>query len=389
MASLNIHSAVLLKNVHAGLVIALMLTFMGVLAGCSERNDPQPAVASVKPQSKAYVLTEFRLVLPGAGPEDCPNGFNKSAPELLVEGLSSEERVKFEENPKAYIQKALPAYYENPDIDPCANPAKFKDTGHFTIDRPLNLLRMGPEGEMLSNPMPSGTCPSFDTFSANVNKGTIDNQYWRVMGCVQGYQPGGLAESLFGEIQIREGNMTILIEVTPRVDGDSGAVELGIYSSLEPVPLGGDGNPLSMASLSINSPSRFHNRVRGKQSGSVITSEPFDLRLIQSAARLDSELFLRNARVRLEIDENDRVSGFIAGYWDIEWLAHAMIRIQDRTGLSSGFAAAMAHKYTCPGVYQAMWRMADGHPDRDTGKCTSISVLYELDAVPAFVIQPD
>jgi hypothetical protein len=41
----------------------------------------------------------------------------------------------------------------------------------------------------------------------------------------------------------------------------------------------------------------------------------------------------------------------------------------------------------CAGIYHAMRRVADGHPDPQTGACTSISAAIHFEAVPAFVIR--
>ena len=41
------------------------------------------------------------------------------------------------------------------------------------------------------------------------------------------------------------------------------------------------------------------------------------------------------------------------------------------------------------GLYHALHRLADGNPDPATGKCTSLSAAFPLEAVPAFVIHPE
>jgi hypothetical protein len=252
-----------------------------------------------------------------------------------------------------------------------------------TIERPLAMPRMASDGTVATVELPPGHCPSPAEFAAQVEQRTIDNQYWRVMGCVRGYQPSGLAAS-FADVAILDGSMTILLSL----DGASGnAVDVGIYSSHQPVTVGTDGQPLPWASLPVAEEERFHNRVRGRLQDGVLTTDRFDLRIIQAAQRLDSELHLRDARLRLELDaETGVASGYLAGYWDLDSLAHAAIRIQDRTGLSSGKPAADAHGYTCPGKYYAVQRLADGHPDPESGNCSSISVLFSVRAVPAFIL---
>ncbi len=50
--------------------------------------------------------------------------------------------------------------------------------------------------------------------------------------------------------------------------------------------------------------------------------------------------------------------------------------------------AAHARGCMCAGIYHAMRRVADGHPDSETGACTSVSTAIHFEAVPAFVIRP-
>ncbi len=348
--------------------------------------SPALVDAGVAGQGAGYLVTRFQMVKPGAGPGDCPDGFAQGYSQRFLAGLPPGERKAYEENP-GRIQAALaPWYYDDPAEDPCATPQAFPDPGMPTIEQPLTMPRLASDGTLSLREAPPARCPSADDFAAQAASRTIDNQYWRVMGCVRGYQPAGLAEA-FGDSAILDGSMTILLSVEPRAGDIEGAVDVGIYSSQQPVAIGTNGKPLPFLSLPVTDQTRYHNTAAGKLRDGVMTTELFDLRIIQAAQRLDSELILRDARLRLEVDaDTGTASGYLAGYWDLGSLAHAAIRIQDRTGLSSGKAAADAHGYTCPAKYHAVQRLADGHPDPETGKCTSISVLYRFEAVPAFVL---
>lgn len=326
--------------------------------------------------------------MPGAEPEDCPSGFNQSARAILIDSLSPEEYAKYEKNPREYLAQAMPLYFDDPEEDPCANPGAFDDPGLHTIDRPLAIKRLEPDGSVSERLSPARACPASKDFYSGVAERAIDNAFWRVVGCIRGWQPGGQIAT-GSDYHIRSGSLTILLEVKgPRGSGN-GEAEVGIYSSLDPVPTGTDGEPLPGASLEVTRNSRFHNVVRGRVADGVLTTRPFDLRLMRTAQRLDSEYYLRDARLRLELQPDGGATGFLGGYWDIEWLAHGAIRYQDRTGRSSGGAAADTLGYTCPGMYYAVKRLADGHPDPETGNCTSISTLFSLEAAPAFVLWPE
>ncbi|MCB1688846.1 MAG: hypothetical protein KDI33_10185 [Halioglobus sp.] len=368
-------------------LFALQCAILGfVSVGITPAHAAGIADAGLSGQTSGYVLTEFRLVIPGAGPEDCPDGFNEGYSQRFLASLPPEERLPYEKDPQMLQQALAPWYYDDPAQDPCANPAALPDPGMRTIERPLAMLRMEADGSLSEREQLPSQCPAPEAFAAELEHRTIDNQYWRVMGCVRGYQPEGLAAA-FADSAILDGSMTILLSVDASASDAGEAVEVGIYSSREPVTIGTDGKPLAWASLPVAAEERFHNVARGQLHDGVLTTDRFDLRIIQAAQRLDSELYLRDARLRLELDPATGVaSGYLAGYWDIESLAHAAIRIQDRTGLSSGKPAADAHGYTCPGKYYAVQRLADGHPDPATGNCRSISVLFSLRGVPAFVL---
>ena len=380
--------------------LRMSLAALGACLGLAIASVPAVVLASTpaagggesggdSTRSRGFVLTDFRAVTPGAGPGDCPDGFNEGYSQRFLNALSPQERKPYQENPRLLQQELAPWYYEDPEKDPCASPENFPDPGMHTIEGELATLRMEPDGSLSERPLPPSQCPAPGDFERQVAQRTLDNQYWRVMGCVRGYQPTGQAAA-FANSHIIDGSMTILIEVEELAGESEGAVRVHLYSSDQPVTPGTDGQPLPWASFPVTSEKRFHNRVRGQMKDGVLTTELFDLRLIRAAQRLDSELYLRDARLRLEIDpESGNASGYIGGYWDLEWLAHASIRIQDRTGRSSGKPAADTHGYTCEGKYYAVKRLADGHPDPETGECNSISVLHSLKAVPAFVLPPE
>ena len=53
-----------------------------------------------------------------------------------------------------------------------------------------------------------------------------------------------------------------------------------------------------------------------------------------------------------------------------------------------GRNAAFNRGFVCAGLYHAIPRIADGHPDPETGECTSMSTALHFEAKPAFAIRP-
>lgn len=372
---------------YLGYCLALVL-----VVACTSEDSPTAAgqATSSERSSSApgYVLTSFTFELPGAQSGECPDGFNRTMREYLIEGLPPAEHAKFEAAPREYLKEAAPLYHSDPALDPCANPAAF-DTGEFlTIDGPVELTRVRADGtvvKLVSNR--PDTCPG-EAFSGDLAERPIDNQFWRAVGCVKGYQPGGQIDD-FAEVNIKNGSRTILLKVM-EMGGNAatGDVRVGIYSSEDAIPAGANGELLPGASLEVVDNPRYHNVAPGHLNDGVLTAGPFDLRLQLTGQRIDSEYFFRDARLRLELHPDGTASGFLGGYYDVEQLAHGFIRYQDETGRSSGGAAADTLGYTCPALYSALKSLANGHPDSETGECTSISTVFRLRAIPAFVLGP-
>lgn len=91
------------------------------------------------------------------------------------------------------------------------------------------------------------------------------------------------------------------------------------------------------------------------------------------------------------------MEGYLAGYTPVEEMYDfqsgfrngkdgkgELASLRLRVGSANGAARVLG--YTCPGVYHSLHKYADGHPDPQTGRCTSISTQYRIKAIPAFVV---
>jgi hypothetical protein len=142
------------------------------------------------------------------------------------------------------------------------------------------------------------------------------------------------------------------------------------------------------ASFTVHSDETYHNaRARGRIENGILTTEPFDLRLKVKQQTMDNAIYYRDARVRAEILEDGRIRGLLGAYWDSQNFWSIM---NDHTigGTPQGRNAAFNRGFMCAGLHHAIPRVADGHPDPETGRCTSISMALHFEAKPAFVIRP-
>ena len=72
--------------------------------------------------------------------------------------------------------------------------------------------------------------------------------------------------------------------------------------------------------------------------------------------------------------------GMAAGYLGVDQLMFYI------GGLGPIQSSAPAN---CPSINVAAHEIADGHPDRKTGRCTTLSSAYNFKAVAAFIVHPD
>jgi len=99
----------------------------------------------------------------------------------------------------------------------------------------------------------------------------------------------------------------------------------------------------------------------------------------------------------MTLGEDGMLKGYLAGYTEVEAAYDVQYGFRNgtngtgkpashrlRLGSASGQARVLGH--TCNGAYYAIHRLADAHPDPETGRCTSISTQYRIEAIPAFVV---
>ena len=331
--------------------------------------------------TKGFVVTSFIYATYDGGPADCPDGLNPGAREVYLDTLAPAERERLSrpENAKElFAALYLPGGYVRPghhSHNSCDDPADFQAPvlktvqGHVANGNPLS-------GAGADAPK---TC-AHETFASPTGEPGIDNQLWRVTGCIRAYRPGADIEKyIIGNLH--SGEYTILLEVTgmdpSRKDGD---VQVGFYSSTDQVSVDPAGNILPDSSLQVHANPHYHAVAHGRLVNGVVTTDPVDVHLkFDSQGYLNTEFFIRDARLRLELQPDGSAKGRLAGYYDLETFYDGMIRQgQENAAMNSGFA--------CPAVYVALKKYADGFPDPKTGQCTAISTAFNIAAIPAFVI---
>ena len=338
-------------------------------------------------ETRGFVVTHFALANHDNDPADCPDGLNASAKDIYLQSLPEAERARLsrpESEKELWALLYAPGGNKGPGKrthNRCADPADFESPPLKTVQGKI-AEGMDLQGKDLPAGATSRPTCAHEQFDSLDGAQKIDNQLWRVMGCIRGWKRGADIEK-YAHDNIRAGEYTILVEVSAAHDlNKDGDVEVGLYSSNDQAAIDPAGNVLPDASLQIDEDPKYRATVHGRLVGGVITTEPVDLRLhYRSAGYVDTDFYLKAARLHLELKPDGSAKGMLGGYYDVETLYDGFIR-------QPQVVTSVLLSYSCPAVYSALNQYADGFPDPKTGKCGAISTAFRIDAIPAFVIHP-
>ncbi len=368
----------------------LASSLIPLLSACSDElasTAPSADViaAAAGGEVRGFVFTSWGYEIPRDDPGECPDGFNVTEPEFLSEeyaAVGDEVKRRYEAGDRDGAMSLLPA-------NACKDPLVRPDPGHITLDGPATVAGIDLDGLHSERAM-GGQCAHDDFVGPDGERG-IDNQHWRLMGCVSGYRPDGLFDRLFStNSSILENGFATLLELQ-LVEGtrEAGRVRGRIFTSAGPVMKDANGDVVRDMSQLVHDDPMYHSDFfEGEIKDGLFTAGPVDAKLRFKVQAIDNHYFFRDLRIRAEMLPDGGMKGVLAGYWDIENLFDFLTEVYIGP-VHLGRAAANNIGYMCAGVYNALPRMADGHPDPKTGQCTSLSTVVQFEAVPAFVILPE
>lgn len=195
---------------------------------------------------------------------------------------------------------------------------------------------------------------------------------------MQGYQGHkGFMDQYLNENR-RNGGLAMMVEISGIEDEkNDDSIEVAFLYSLDPMAKDALGTKIlpDFTFRLTENPAFTHyvTQLKGKIVDGVITTEP--VKEFQMNPGIGSELTLWNASVRFEIMADGQLKGVVGGYQD--WRRRMISHSDSNQEMLNGF--------TCPGVYNALKRAADGMKDPVTGECNGISAAYDIEGVPAFI----
>jgi hypothetical protein len=269
----------------------------------------------------------------------------------------------------------LEAGVSNPDAP--AGPTSVPDPGMKTVEGKISY------GENLDGTDDGAatetTCAHRKFVGPNGEKG-IDNQLFRVLGCSIGFGPQGWFRE-YSSQQMRDGDHTILVRVEGVDDPrNSPSVQVSIYEGADPLIKDPKGDILRDESYRASDDSRRRWSTTGRIADGVLTTDPIDITLTKLRfVGMQIPTAIKGMRLRLAVQPDGSAKGIMVGYQNWQDIYRLV---------THGKNDELSFYFTCPGVYRALERSADGDKDPRTGQCRAVSVSYDLELMPAHVIAP-
>lgn len=311
-----------------------------------------------------YVMTDlfWSVYQTPDGKTECPNGFN-DGPREQFEALypANEKRTVIDTQLKQEIETWHPTTV--PDGFPF-----YEVEGSLSYG--LNL-----DGKVGSN-----------DFTHPGGKAGIDNEVYRAVGCIIGFRGPDGVEFIFQNKAIldRRYNRT-MIELTGVDDlTNDDNVTVTLYRGLDRLLTDATGYKV-MAGGSQRIDTRWGasliQQTQAKIVDSVLTTEPLDEVVIPwMNLQVPTFQLIRDMRLQLTLTPTG-AAGLIAGYADVDTWYKQLIRNDSTHHLSNGQISGIS-------LYKALRRLADAHPDPETGANTAISTALDVKLTQVFVVHP-
>jgi predicted lipoprotein with Yx(FWY)xxD motif len=334
------------------------------------------------PASMGFVVTSFFTAIHESKTlDECPAGLAATNDQIWWRSLAPKDRVApTHDGDLEPAARARASSLRGPHgEDVCWNPTSVQDPPLRTVQGRLSYginLDGTSDGHQTAN-----SC-GHEKFTGPDNEPGIDNQLYRVLGCIHGWRADGYIETNANSDRLNNSRGTMMIEVTGThglpLDGN---VTVGLYKAADSLPKDSKGGILPYASYRIDDIPIYGATLHGTVKDGLLVTEPTDVRIPYFGNNQETNFLIRGMRLRLRIDPvTGTAAGLVAGYQDVDNLWDYIRK--------AGFLMATGH-FDCPAVYQAMHQLADGYRNAQTGECTALSAAYRIEAVPAFIIHPD
>jgi hypothetical protein len=308
----------------------------------------------------AYVLTErYWAVYENKDVKaDCPKGMN--------DGPREQFKKLFPNDGKKRTIMETQLAREGYQWHPTTSPEKFP----FYEEQSKVSYGLNLDGKVGPN----------DFVSPEGEKG-IDNQLYRVIGCIANYRSSGTIYHFENEFMRRYDNDRMIIQLTGVDDlTNDDDVTVTTYRGLDGLLTDATGDktiPGGTQRVDLRWGKDYIEKVKGKIVDGVLITDPIDRIEIPWGVTFETSGYqvFRGMRLKLKLTPQT-AEGLMAGYVDVDAFTYHL-----NTSWSTHH-----HSYgqlSSPSEYRAMRRLADGYPDPKTGQNTAISsaVLIKMSQV--------
>jgi hypothetical protein len=312
----------------------------------------------------AYVLTDLHWAIYQSpdGKAECPQGFNDGNREQFKKLFpdDGQKRTLVE----TQLRREIDGWYPTTAADPFV----FKEAGGPTA------LGLNLDGKVGPNDF---TSPDGET--------GIDNQLFRVLGCIRNYrQPEGAIQGFDNDEVTKENYNRIVIELTGAESlVNSPNVDVTFFRGRDPILLDASGKqaiPGGSQRVDTRWGAKFIQHLHGRITDGVLTTEPVDLVYPWAVFYIATDEYMRSARFKLKLSPT-AAEGLLAGYTDVETWYSQMMRSYSTHHQSYGQSSA-------PSIYKAFRRLADAYPDPRTGQNTAISSALLAKFAEVVIVDP-
>jgi hypothetical protein len=341
--------------------------------------DVKPAPESAK--TRSFLITWFGWATLGDD-DTCPQ-MNAKTPQEEYYWLLPKEEAVAERNQRGEGEVSFGNSNNRPFMDArgphrlnvCEMPGIVRDPGNFE-PRTHVALGVNLDGDDGSGPPPAGTCKHTNFTSLDGKLKGVDNQLYRVYGCIPGYRGKKGYMNQTHNARRADGNVVTLIQISGIDDlKNDDHVDLGIFYASDKPMRAASGAFIPKYSFRMTDDpnfAKYNQRISAKIADGYIVTPSIKLWRFNNGQGGIVEF--NDAQFRLHIEPDGSLKGVVGGY--IDW--HEM------AAGGSSYGEGLFN-FTCPGTYASFKRNADGLKDPITGECNGISMAYEIDGVPAFI----
>jgi hypothetical protein len=372
---------------HGCLRAALIGGVAVALSGVSANAADQPAKRTI---GLALYYASFAMYETPDAKEECPNGFHLSNKENWALRFPSEEEqnafieARVHLGPGGYAGNNTPVDFfqaRGPEGQLVAsNPWLFKDEPLREVQSKVAYglnLDGTTDGRATAN-----TCKHQKFAAADGSSVAVDNQLYRVYGCVSGWRKGGTVSERRRR-EVREQILNRLLFVISDVDDERNDPDVTVttYKGIDRIDVDAVGKPIVGSQQRIDVRfKKYTTRTRGKIVDGVLTTDPIDQYMPMLNTQEVSERLVQGRRLQLKLTPTG-AEGYLAGYENLKDWWNSYTKSYNRHTDS-------ASPWSPPAMYEAAHRLADGYPDPKTGQCTAISAAYDVQMVRANIVSP-